>query len=303
MVALSLIISTYNRSESLLRTLGSVVRQSAPAEEWECIVVDNNSTDSTATRFAEFAALYPALNLRLVHESKQGLSHARNRGIAESHGEIIAIIDDDETINRDFISSYISLFTNYPTADAAGGRIIAAYDEGRPRWMSPYVERPIANPMDFGNEIKPFPEGRIPGGGNMALRRTTFERIGGFDPALGRTAGSLIGGEENDLFERLRLAKGVIYYAPNSVIWHHIPPQKLTSEYRRNLAYKVGITQRTMARRANQLATARLMECGKWLATAVIALLYVLTFRPRRAIALVAMRLNISRGLFCNNSK
>lgn len=298
MVTLSLIISTYNRSESLLRTLGSVIRQSAPADKWECIVVDNNSTDSTATRFAEFAELYPALNLRLVHEEKQGLSHARNRGIEESRGEIIAIIDDDETINRDFIRSYISLFEECPAADAAGGRIIAAYDEGRPRWMSPYVERPIANPMDFGNEVRPFPEGRIPGGGNMALRRSTIERIGDFDPALGRTGKSLIGGEENDLFERLRRVGGQIYYAPNAVIWHHIPPQKLTAEYRRNLAYKVGITQRTMAQRSGSLSSARIKECAKWVATILLALLYLVTLRPRRAFALVAMRLNISRGLF-----
>ncbi len=302
MIRLTLIISTYNRCDSLLRTLRSVVGQGVAPECWECIVVNNNSTDHTAAAFAEFAAHYSTLNLRLVDEPMQGLSHARNRGIAEAHGDILAIIDDDETINRDFVASYIDLFDHYP-ADAAGGRIIAAYDEGRPRWMSPYVERPIANPMEFGNEVRPFPAGKIPGGGNMALRRSTIERIGGFDPALGRTGKSLIGGEENDLFERLRKASGQIYYAPDAVIWHHIPPQKLTAEYRRNLAYKVGVTQRTMAQRAGTLASARIRECAKWVATLAIALLYTLTLRPCRAIALVAMRLNISRGLFSRNDK
>ena len=56
---LSLIISTYNRAESLLRTLESVAAQTAMPKTWECIVVNNNSTDDTAARFAAFAAAHP----------------------------------------------------------------------------------------------------------------------------------------------------------------------------------------------------------------------------------------------------
>ena len=167
MIRLSLIIATYNRSAALVEALRSVVRQDFPAAEWECIVVNNNSQDDTLARFETFATEHPAINLRIVTETRQGLSHARNRGIDESRGEYIAIIDDDERINEQFISSYVALFDAYPDAASAGGPIIPEYPAGRPAWMSSYTERPIANPIDLGRKIRPFPKGRIPGGGNM----------------------------------------------------------------------------------------------------------------------------------------
>lgn len=171
--------------------------------------MNNNSQDDTLARFEAFATEHPAINLRIVTETRQGLSHARNRGIDESRGEYIAIIDDDERINEQFISSYVALFDAYPDAASAGGPIIPEYPAGRPVWMSSYTERPIANPIDLGRKIRPFPKGRIPGGGNMALRRSTVQRYGAFDPSLGRTGEQLIGGEESDLFSGWQMPESV----------------------------------------------------------------------------------------------
>lgn len=92
MITLSLLIATYNRAARLIDTLESVVEQDAPAEQWECVVVNNNSTDDTAARFTAFAAAHPQFNLRMVEEHNQGLSYARNRGIRESTGVYIAIM-------------------------------------------------------------------------------------------------------------------------------------------------------------------------------------------------------------------
>ena len=214
MLRLSLIIATYNRAACLVETLRSVAEQDAPRDEWECVVVNNNSADDTSERFAAFAADHAGLNLRMVDEHNQGLSYARNRGIRESTGEYIAIIDDDERIAPEFISAYISLFDEVPRAVAAGGPIVAEYVEERPSWMSRYTERLIANTLYLGDSVRPFPDDRIPGGGNMALRRSAVKRYGVFDISLGRVGTSLAGGEESDLFERLRLADAAYYYAP-----------------------------------------------------------------------------------------
>ena len=72
MIRLSLIIATYNRSAALVEALRSVVRQDFPAAEWECIVVNNNSQDDTLARFEAFATEHPAINLRIVTETRQG---------------------------------------------------------------------------------------------------------------------------------------------------------------------------------------------------------------------------------------
>lgn len=298
MVRLSIVIATYNRSAMLMQTLQSVIEQTLPREEWECVVVNNNSTDSTAADFDAFAARYPDYNLRMVLETNQGLSYARNRGIRESEGEYIAIVDDDERIAPEFVASYVALFDDVPDAVAAGGPIVAEYPTGRPRWMSAFTERPIANTMYFGEEVREFPRGRVPGGGNMALRRSAVRRYGVFDTSLGYVGESLVGGEESDLFERLQIAEAKYYYVPKAVMYHIIPKEKLTTEYLRRLSYNVGVSQLRRARYYHRKGRVRLNECGKWLATLVLAAWYGITLQWRKAKYLIIMRYNITRGLW-----
>ena len=117
---LSIVISTYNNANSLVRTIDSVAKQDADRSLWECVVVNNASTDDTKSRVEELIKKYDNINLRLVYEPQQGLSYARNKGIAESKGNFIAFIDDDETINSGFVSAYIDLFLNHSAFAAAG---------------------------------------------------------------------------------------------------------------------------------------------------------------------------------------
>jgi len=297
---ISLVIATYNRSAELLETLRSVARQTLPPECWECIVVDNHSTDDTAARFAAFAREHSALNFRCICEKRQGLSHARNAGIAVAQGEYVAVVDDDERLNPEFLAAYVALFDSCPEAMSAGGKVIAEYETGRPRWMSPFTERPIANPTDWGDAVRPFPPGHIPAGGNMAFRRTVFEKWGVFDPGLGRVGTRLIGGEESDLFARLRRAGAPCYYVPGAVIGHRIPASKLTDDYFDRLCRNVGVSQRIRAAMAGREAGLRRREWLKWGATLLIAAWYVVTLRVPKARYLVRMRRNISKGIYEN---
>jgi glycosyltransferase involved in cell wall biosynthesis len=290
-IRLSLIIATWNRGESLVRTLESVVAQDLAPALWEAVVVDNNSTDNTRELFAHFAAAHPAANLRIVSEPRQGLSHARNRGIAESEGSIIAIIDDDEEVNAGFARAYLDFFDTHGGA-AAGGRITPHYDTPPPRWLSPYTERPIAGTLDLGDEVREFPAGRFPGGGNMALRRTALDSVGLFNPDLGRTGAKLLAGEEKDLFARLRAAGEKIYYVPAAQILHIIPRERLTLNYLARVSRMSGITQKAMAGR-----TALVCELLKWCATLALALFYTLTLRPAKARGLFVLRRNVTKGI------
>ena len=294
MIRLSLIIPTHNRARQLLVALRSVARQTADPAEWECVVVDNASTDDTAARFEAFAAEHPRLNLRRVYEPEAGVSHARNRGLREAQAAIVASIDDDERVNEEFIAAYLRFFDTHPAATVAGGRIIAEYVTERPRWMSRFTEMPVANPMDFGPDVRPFPRGRVPGGGNMAFRRPTALAYGGFDVTLGRVGRELIGGEENDLFERMLRGGETIWYVPDAVMWHIIPPEKLTEAYFRRLCYNIGRSQRLRAAIHDRRRKARFLEVLKWGAT----LLLCLTMRPAQARRLLLLRREISRGLF-----
>ena len=198
-------------------------------------------------------------------------------------------------MNEGFLRAYADFFDSHPEAVVAGGRIVAEYPGGRPAWMSKWVEMPIANPMDFGDAVRPFPAGRVPGGGNMAFRRAGLEGFGGFDPSLGRANGELIGGEENDFFERLRRGGETIWYVPGAVMWHIIPPSKLTEEYFRRLSRNVGVSQRLRARIHGRMAKTCALEIAKWGATLLLAL----TMPPRKSRWLLRLRWGIARGIFC----
>lgn len=294
MIRLSLVIATYNRAEQLMVTLGSVAMQNAEAESWECIVVDNNSSDNTRERVEAFKSKHNSLNIRYIFEQNQGLSYARNAGIVASRGDIVAFIDDDERIVSDFVSAYIDLFDQHPDAMAAGGEIIAEYPTGRPRWMSRYTERPIANPMSFGDRVKLFPSSRIPGGGNMAMRRRVFDSIGMFNTSLGRTGKRLLGGEESDLFERIVKHEYRVYYAPRAVMYHIIPKEKLSRDYFVRLATNTGISQRTRAELNHTMLKLYVSEVTKWVATLLLCLIH----RPAQSRYLILMRKHISKGIF-----
>lgn len=297
MPRLTVVIATYNRSESLIRCLHSFCSQSAPREQWEVVAVNNNSKDDTEERFAQFAAEHPDLPVRMVREERQGLSHARNCGMAAATSPYIAIIDDDETVNEDFVRSYIDFFDAHPKVVAAGGRIIPSYEQGRPAWISPYTERPIANPLDLGEEVRAFGRGRCPGGGNMAVTRAAIERYGAFNPALGRTGKKLIGGEETDFFNRLARSGEPFYYVPNAIIYHHISPDKLTRDYFTRLSYAIGVSEQIRTRQNGTFAHRLLAEVVKWGGTLVLALGYALRGQSPKAQYLILMRAKITRGL------
>ena len=294
---LSIIISTYNNAASLVRTLDSVVKQDADKKLWECVVVNNNSTDDTAERVATFAKQHSEVNIRLVDEPKQGLSHARNRGIVESKGQFLAFIDDDETINEGFVSAYIDLFRNHG-AFVGSGALKVCYDSARPKWMSYYTEKMIANPLDLGNEIITITRTITPTGGNMAFNREVFNLYGNFDTALGRKGDELFGGEENDLFDRIRDLGERVFYTPHAVAYHHIADKKLTPEYFDKLAYGVGVSKRLRAEKRGTEEALFSDERAKRRYTRLLALFYILTFRSSKAKWLVRMRNGISKGVF-----
>ena len=126
---------------------------------------------------------------------------------------------------------------------------------------------------------------------------TALGRYGAFDPQLGRRGARLLGGEESDLFARLRRGGEQCWYVPGAVMYHIIPPSKLTRGYFDRLCRNIGVSQRTRAAIDGGLLRLWTGEAAKWCATLGIALGYCLTGRVRRAAWLVRMRRQITAGL------
>jgi GT2 family glycosyltransferase len=131
----------------------------------------------------------------------------------------------------------------------------------------------------------------------MAFRREVFDRVGLFNPQLGRNGQSLVGGEENDLFARLRRAGELLYFVPNAAIYHHIPDSKLTDDYFDRLSYNVGVSKRMRAEADGEAETLLKKERTKQLATYLLYLLYMLMLQPLKAKYLLRMRNGIYKGV------
>src|ERR1051325_8661959 len=100
---LSVILPTYNRAGSLRHAIKSLLRQMTGTPSYEVIVVDNNSHDGTL----ELLASIDDPKLRGVTATVQGLSDARNRGLALACGDIVAFTDDDVEVAADWVRTIV----------------------------------------------------------------------------------------------------------------------------------------------------------------------------------------------------
>jgi len=98
-ILVSVIVCTYNREHYIERNLDSLSKQSLSVENYEIIIINNNSTDNTESICKSFIDNHPELQIASFNEHNQGHSYARNKGIQESKGEYLAFIDDDAFVD------------------------------------------------------------------------------------------------------------------------------------------------------------------------------------------------------------
>ena len=132
--AASVIIPTYNRSHSLARALRSLSELDFPRDQWEVVVVDNNSTDDTK-QIAEAARSSMALNLRYVKEERLSFTVARHTGAAAAEGDILLYIDDDVTVETGWMKAVIEGFQSDSKAGMVGGPIKPIFEVDPPEWV------------------------------------------------------------------------------------------------------------------------------------------------------------------------
>lgn len=297
---ISVIICTYNREKYIYNVLKSLADGTLPAHGYEIVLVDNNCTDGTHAQVDRFCADYPTATLRYFVETNQGLSHARNRGIKESKGDILVYVDDDATVNPEYLATYADWFEKHPETDAAGGPIIPHYETGaEPRWMTYFIKRLLTGYLYFGSKAGPFPGQNYPGGGNAAYRSSVFEKVGLYNVELGRNGDSLGGGEEKDIFDKMKREGMQFVYLPEAILYHSIPGYKLEPDYFNRLTRGIGQSERARTLKIGKSSYRKrlLSELKKWCATIVLWCFYLITFRPQRGNMLVKFRRNVTKAL------
>jgi glycosyltransferase involved in cell wall biosynthesis len=246
-VDFTVIICTYNRSGNLPSCLAALARQEGvDGIDWEVLVVDNNSSDDTAQVVANLGRDLP-IKIRYAREAQQGLNYARNRGVSSSAGTHFTFVDDDIHVSPRWLAALQRAFGE-TDADAIGGRIHLDPSIELPRWVIPGSETAgFLGYQDFGEQ--PFRmdgRSRYPFGGNMSFHRRVVDRIGLFDPKLGRKGegrkrGELFKGAETDYFRRLAARGNArIFYEPDAVVFHRVQPYQLKQRYFLTIHFNAG---------------------------------------------------------------
>ncbi len=253
---ISIIISTYNRSDNLPECIECLATQENTENfDWEAIIVDNNSTDDTKLITDKLQKKY-SINIRYLFEPNQGLSFARNCGIKESDAEFIIFIDDDIRATPKWLASIYNRFIS-ENCDAVGGRIYIENPNDLPKWISPDMYGFLGH-RDFGDQAFQM-NGRdeFPFGGNMSATKEITESIGGFDTRMGRKGEGnkreeLFKGEETEFFHQLTDMKGTIWYEPDAIVLHKILPYQLKKKFFRTLHFNAGYQKANLEEREFQ---------------------------------------------------
>lgn len=240
---ISVAICTFNRAESLRRTLNSLVELRPPVQaNWELLVVDNNSSDNTIEVVSSFESRLP---LRYIFEGEQGLSAARNRALKEFKGDLVLFTDDDVVVDPRWLAAYDAAIKRFPLAGYFGGRVLPFWSDHKPRWLKDESLTLISGLLvrfDLGDETRPFAADEpTPFGASFALRRTVVDGIGEFRRDLGVVAGVPGRGEETEYLARSQARGCAGVYVGDSQVHHWTDPRRLTLRYLYRYGVQIGI--------------------------------------------------------------
>lgn len=235
-LGVSVIICCYNSSSKLEPTLKHLALQEFDNEvDWEIILVDNASTDGTPEHAR---LLWESINkshpdrLKVVFESVQGLSHAREKGILEAGYEFLLFCDDDNWLCPTYIQTVYALMSANSSIAALGGYGTAQFETDPPDFIrlnpGPYAVGPQS-----ANDGYLSPLNTLYGAGTSYRKSALAKlKLNGFNFYLsGRLGNKLLNGEDRELNFALTLLNFKSYYCSKLTFKHFIIAKRATAEY------------------------------------------------------------------------
>jgi len=239
MTGVSVVICCHNSAGRIEETLRHLAAQAVPANlRWEVIVVDNRSTDGTAAAACQaWRDAEGAVPLRVVREPRLGQAHARQCGVEASRHDLISFVDDDNWVDRSWVSLVAEVFHDHPDVGACGSYNVAVSSGVLPPWLGT-----VAGDFATG------PQGERSGyvgsdrcflyGAGLTLRREAWDgAMGrGEGPALsGRRGPALSSGDDQEICYRILLAGWRLWYEERLRLRHCLPARRLEWTYVRRL--------------------------------------------------------------------
>lgn len=219
----SIVIPVYNKEQWITQTLKSVLEQSY--SNWECVIVDDGSTDNSASVIEKFIAENPA-NWKFLRQPNAGQATARNVAISNSSGEFISFLDGDDIWARNKIGAQVALLSSNPETVLVLCPFISFVQSPMKRTKFVYYSHSNARKM-----LTKWLDMTGYGGGTESVgmvRRTSLESIGGFNPNISTSAGLLLTLQLADIGSIAFCKSTLIGYRQYEEQWHrdHIELEK-----------------------------------------------------------------------------
>jgi glycosyltransferase involved in cell wall biosynthesis/GT2 family glycosyltransferase len=223
--SISVVVCAYTRDrlEVLGEAVDSLRAQTLPPHEVVLVI------DHAPELLEEARGLWPEVKV-VANREKQGLSGARNTGVAEASGEVVAFLDDDAIAAPDWLRRLADAYAD-PNVLGAGGTVSPRWLEGKPGWFPPEFDWVVGcTHSGMPRQLSPV---RNLVGANMSFRRAPLLEVGGFSHDLGRVGTLPVGCEETDLSIRVhqRWPGAEILYDPAAAVEHVVPPSRGSVRY------------------------------------------------------------------------
>jgi glycosyltransferase involved in cell wall biosynthesis len=226
-IDISIIIPTYinkDRDHNLCNLLIALRGQKKSNYNFEVILVNNYNFSISEEAVKRFKG-YIDEELRIIEDPVIGLSHARNSGVLNSRGEIIAFLDDDVIPSNDWLNSLIEAHKKYNALCIGGPVVFKKKKLVLPRWFNDYYLRfllPPKFPRYSCKITKPF----YLIGANMSFKRNAFKKYGLFDESLGRKGTCLLSGEDTEFI--IRFEPDDIFFESRALVFSEIKSDRIS---------------------------------------------------------------------------
>lgn len=236
---ISVIICTYNRKELLKKVIDNVVNQTIDKLRYEIVIVDNGSRDGAQKLISSWQSKYKKPRIVFLQEKRLGLGYSRNRGLGKATGEYIAFLDDDVSVDKDWLETILGCFREVKVEPfAVGGQIYPRFKFKKPLW---FKDKYAA--VSFGEVARYLKKGESFSASNMIFRKKILGSFGGFNTQVGMKGDFISVGEETSIFEKIWDKYGdgkFFYYCPNIIVYHYISSYKTKISYQLKRYFAAG---------------------------------------------------------------
>ena len=242
----SVVICAYTekRWEDIQLAIKSLVEQARPAHEVILVIDHNDALLDRATREFSWVRV-------IASTGPQGLSGARNTGVAAATGDIVAFLDDDARAHVDWLAKLIAPYDD-PAVYGVGGAVSPLWPVVRPRWFPAEFDWVVGcSYVGLPTQLATI---RNPIGAAMSVRKAAFDTVGGFTDGIGRVGTRPLGCEETEFYIRVRthIHGAIVLYNPEAVIDHRVTSQRASWRYFIDRCYAEGLSKAVVARHVGQ---------------------------------------------------